>query len=291
MLLDPDDVAAGHVVRFRRAGAERVVRSRRPAHPAIVSVEDFTQVQLLRRSKGADGLTTARKTERAGRSTKRTYLFGGLIRCGVCTRKMEASPRAHGMYYRCPARTLAPGSSALAEHPPSVYLREDLIRDTVNAWIGELFSPEQVDETVTALVGAQERPSGEPSAAKKRMADAEARLRRFQAAIGAGIDPAALVEVINTAQAERAAARAELDNAPAPSAVTEADVYAMIDSLGDVSAVIKDGSTERLANVYATTDLQVCYEPETSTAEVSIRVNSARVRGRSCTLTTRIVLA
>jgi Recombinase len=28
MLLDPDDVAAGHVVRFRRASAEKVVRSR-----------------------------------------------------------------------------------------------------------------------------------------------------------------------------------------------------------------------------------------------------------------------
>ena len=122
------------------------------------------------------------------------------------------------------------------------------------------------------------------------MADAEARLRRFQAAIGAGIDPTALVEVINTAQAERAAARAELDNAPAPSAVTEAGVYAVIDSLGDVSAAIKDGSTEWLAAVYAATDLQVCYAPETSTAEVSIRVNSARVRGRSCTLTTRFAL-
>jgi hypothetical protein len=41
--LDPDDVGAGHVVRFRRASAERVVRSRQPAHPAVVSVEDFTQ--------------------------------------------------------------------------------------------------------------------------------------------------------------------------------------------------------------------------------------------------------
>ena len=50
-LLDPDDVAAGHVVRFRRADKETVVRSRQPAHPRIVSVELFTQVQLLRRTK------------------------------------------------------------------------------------------------------------------------------------------------------------------------------------------------------------------------------------------------
>lgn len=50
--------------------------------------------------------------------------------------------------------------------------------------------------------------------ARKRLADAEAKLRRYQDAIGAGIDPAALVEAINTAQAERAAARAELGVGP-----------------------------------------------------------------------------
>src|SRR5829696_7918840 len=42
-LLDPDDVAAGHVTRFRRAEPGKIVRSRRPAHPAIVSVETFTE--------------------------------------------------------------------------------------------------------------------------------------------------------------------------------------------------------------------------------------------------------
>jgi hypothetical protein len=61
-LLDPDDVAAGHVVRFRRAGADRVVRSREPAHPAIVSVETFTEAQLRRRSRGRAKLERTRTT-------------------------------------------------------------------------------------------------------------------------------------------------------------------------------------------------------------------------------------
>lgn len=47
-LLNPDDIAAGHVVRFRRSSTDRVVRSCQAAHPAIVSVETFTQAQLLR---------------------------------------------------------------------------------------------------------------------------------------------------------------------------------------------------------------------------------------------------
>src|SRR5439155_5037704 len=41
VLLDPDDVAAGYTVRFRRSQPDRVVRSRKPAHPEIISVEAF----------------------------------------------------------------------------------------------------------------------------------------------------------------------------------------------------------------------------------------------------------
>lgn len=54
-LLDPDDVPAGHLERFRRAAVDRVVRSRRPAHPAIISVAEFIEAQLLRR-RAAGGL-------------------------------------------------------------------------------------------------------------------------------------------------------------------------------------------------------------------------------------------
>jgi hypothetical protein len=156
-------------------------------------VEDFTQAQLLRRSKGSAGLRSARKTERTGRPVKRLYLFRGRIRCAVCTRKMEGSPRKHAMYYRCPARTLAPESPVVAEHPPAVYLRESTIRIAVNTWLADLFHPDNVDHTVAALLASQEgaeRKTSEGDAAKKRLADAEARIRKFQTAITAGVDPA-----------------------------------------------------------------------------------------------------
>jgi hypothetical protein len=35
-LLNPNEVSAGHVVRFRRAVPDRIVRSRRQAHPVAV---------------------------------------------------------------------------------------------------------------------------------------------------------------------------------------------------------------------------------------------------------------
>jgi hypothetical protein len=40
---------------------------------------------------------------------------------------------------------------------------------------------------------------------------------------------------------------------------------------------------DKLAELYADTALQVVYEPGASIAEVSIRVNTVRVRGRTCT--------
>jgi hypothetical protein len=145
------------------------------------------------------------------------------------------------------ARTLAPGSMALADHPKTVNLREDDVLEPLNSWIGHLFGRENVDQTVAALIASQRQtPAGskDRDAMKKRLADAEARLRRYQDAIAAGVDPAALVEAINQAQAQRAAAQAELEGAPPPTDLTDAEVYAMIDSLGDVGAALTDARPE-----------------------------------------------
>ncbi len=282
MLLDPDDVAAGNVVRFRRAKPDRVVRSRKPAHPEIVSVEDFTQTQLIRRAKAAGGLRTARKTERAGRKVKHAYLFRGLIRCAACGRKMEGSPRKHGMYYRCPARTLTPGSPALLTHPPTIYLKEEPLRDALNEWIGGLFDRQNIAQTVEQLVQAQPTPRmADDGPARKQLEDAETRLQRFQNAISAGVDPSAVIEGINRAQADRAAAQAELMAVGEPAGLGVAEVYAMIDSLGNVSAALADGQPGRLAQLYRDLrlDLRFDHEKEAVDVTASPRVNNACVRG------------
>lgn len=200
-LLNPDDVAAGHVVRFRRASADRVVRSRKPAHPAIVSVEDFTEVQLLRRSKAAGGLPARRKLERGPRLTSRPYVFRGRVRCGICERRMEGAPRKSGTYYRCDARKLVPGSVVLATHPKNVYLPEAVVLDALNGWLGQTFAREDRDATVAALLASQGGPVVDGrEAARKRLDAAEAKPRRLSAAIEAGVDPVPLVESINAAR-------------------------------------------------------------------------------------------
>jgi hypothetical protein len=209
---------------------------------------------------------------------------------------MEASPRAHAMYYRCPARTLAPNSPALAEHPAAVYLREDLLQREINKWVGGLFRPDNLDRTVQTLLASQEQQHGQEAAASatKRYEEAEARLRRFQDAIEAGVDPAALVESINQAQAERTAAKAELDAVPASNVIGEAELRSRINSIGNIPKALTSASREKLAKLYAELGLQVLYKHPAHEADVSIvpvgRVNTARVGGASCALSTRLRL-
>jgi hypothetical protein len=67
----------------------------------------------------------------------------------------------------------------------------------LNTWIGELFDRKNVDRTVAALVTSQGCSRRQPNARqgmKKRLGDAESRLRKLRAAIEAGVDPAALAE-------------------------------------------------------------------------------------------------
>jgi hypothetical protein len=110
-LLDPDDAAAGNVTRFRRSPTHRIVRSKSPAHPPIVSVETFTQAQLLRRQRAGGGNRTRAKLERNRASSGlRPYLLSGLVRCAGCGRRCRRS------WFVTPCTTdAAPGPS-----PPGV---------------------------------------------------------------------------------------------------------------------------------------------------------------------------
>jgi len=107
-----------------------------------------------------------------------------------------------------------------------------------------------------------------------------------------GVDPTAMVDAINQAQAERRAAQAEIDSAPVAAVLAVADVHAMIDSLGDVSAALDERQPASLERLYRALDLSVRYEPGERAAYVTARprVDSACVRGGTCALTTRLRL-
>jgi hypothetical protein len=67
----------------------------------------------------------------------------------------------------------------------------------------------------------------------------------------------------------------------------------MIDSLGDVAHALNRADPPRLQKLYETLRLEMTYNADTRTVNVTIqpaRRGSARVRGGTCTLTTRLAL-
>ena len=96
------------------------------------------------------------------------------------------------------------GKAVRGAHPKTVNLREDVVVPALHQWVGGLFDRQNLDATVRALVDSQgdDVESGTSAAAKQRLVDAETVLRRHQAAIAAGVDPTALIEAINEAQAK-----------------------------------------------------------------------------------------
>lgn len=173
----------------------------------------------------------------------------------------------------------------LAQHPAAVYVREAALCAPLNRWIATLFDAENYDRTVQALVESQGSSLADAhlDQACRRLADAEAKLRRHQAAIEAGVDPAAIVDAINQAQTERATARAELNARPAAQLLTRHDVEEMINSMEDVSEALTRADPQSLTTLYEALRLQMVYDPASRTVDVTVqprgRVNSARVRG------------
>jgi Recombinase len=285
-LLDPDDVAAGHIVRFRRSAQSKIVRSREPAHPALVSVEVFTRVQLEMRARRGSDMAARASQPRTRVGPKASYLFRGTIRCESCGRKMEGASRKHAMFYRCAARTLVPGSRAALGHPPTVYVREDHLSDGVNEWIAGLFSPANLDRTVALLTGAESDEDPADAAERtfrQRIAAADATMTQLQRALEAGWDPETLTSQYNAAVAEKKAALAGLDALEPAERLSTADINAMVEELGAMKTVLDQADRGDLADLYGALGLEVSYNYKTRVADVSIkpapRVVSVGVRG------------
>lgn len=98
-----------------------------------------------------------------------------------------------GAHYRC--KVLAEYAAAnVIDHPKSVYVREDRILPHLDRWLGQVFDPTNIDDTMAALEEAATSLSAADGAsidaARRAVADFDDRLRKHRAALEAGADPA-----------------------------------------------------------------------------------------------------
>ena len=263
ILLDVNDVAAGYETRMRWNEAGSWIWSDTIAHEPLISAGDFEAAQAVMAAAGH-----ARRSRREARQrVTHPYVLRGRLHCGYCGRRMQGQYSNREPYYRC----RYPREYALASHvrhPGNVYLREADLLPAIDNWLVTIFAPHQLEQTIREMQAAQEPATPVPAPPAQDIhaviADCDARLARYQAALDAGADPQAVAEWTRQVKAERAAALARDASQPGQPAfgrLTEDDIRALITGLGDLRAVVRGAEPAVKAAIYEQMRLKVTYLP------------------------------
>ena len=214
---------------------------------------------------------------RARRDAKHTYLLRGLLHCGICGRKLQASARPSRasdgrvrILYRCefgPSRSI-PDSLA---HPPTVYVREDAIVSRLDKWLANIVTPE-------ALAAAQTPPAhaaARDSATRAAIADCDLRIDRLLASVEHGMPPEWIATRVVNLRAERDRIQATLPDKRTSRPLSLGEIRAMADALGGLVRILKEASPQDRAAVYHELGIRLDYHPDTNC--VHAKADFARV--------------
>lgn len=105
------------------------------------------------------------------------------------------------------------------------------------------------------------------------VADCDAKLARYRAALEAGTDPALVTVWTGQVQAERATALSRLRPTPTTRAMSHDEVRALVDGLGSARAVLMRADPDDKAEVYRQVGLQLTYQPDERTMQANIQID------------------
>ncbi|GGM73753.1 putative recombinase [Longimycelium tulufanense] len=261
VLIDVTDVALGHETKLRWNTTEDWIWSERPAHEPLISRETFELTQELMRAQGK------RPHQRKPHRSRHGYQFKGLLLCGIdgCGRRMQGQRNHDESYYRC----RFPQQYALAqglEHPRNVYLRERELVDPLEHWLGRVFDPDYLEDTVrrlAAAAGDTTTTAAPVAAAQARIQRCEARLAQYRAALDAGADPVLVAEWIAEVEAERTAATAELKaHKQRTRQLTADDIRHLVHNSTKARRALRRAKPEDKNELYRQLGLRLVYQPE-----------------------------
>jgi site-specific DNA recombinase len=109
--------------------------------------------------------------------------------------------------------------------------------------------------------GARSRRNDRAATARQALADCDARLARYREALEGGVDADVVASWISEVQAERQRAEDELRWRRPTAALTEDDIRAMVESLGDLVGVLDAADPQKKAALYESLGLALTYEP------------------------------
>jgi DNA invertase Pin-like site-specific DNA recombinase len=263
VLLDIDDVAAGHVTKQRWNPEEAWQWSREPAHPALVSRDDWEAAQNV--------FTAGERRSQPQRHRKHDYMLKGMVTCNDCGRKLVANTVRGTLLYQCRMKTEYPG----LEHPKSLSVREDHLLPTIDNWLGQLFDPDHIDGTISSLakVETDQLDAAEELAARRVIKDCDKRIANFEIALGVTDDPdtiAGFARQIERARAERKNAELRLRRLTTGKGLSEDEIRQVVQSLADAVKLLAGASPEDRRRVYEAARLEVLYDHENRRAQLSV---------------------
>jgi len=269
-LLDPENPGEGDEKVQRWADPSTWTRSTTTAHEALVTDAQFGAAQARLTTKGPH-------SSRKERVSKYVYLFKSRITCGSCQRHLEGSQNNGLSHYRCRLVGVSNAANIPADHPRSVYLREDRMVRLLDQWMTTALSPEALDVTVTDLLNeaARSEDGQEILALRQDVADAQRLLNRYKAVLDAdpGDDLMEVIRWIKEAQGKRSAAEHRLNLLLRQPRLDEATLRAMIAEVPDMRALLALATDEERRVIYKSMDLRCTYQIHTRT--MLVEVNAA----------------
>ncbi len=274
---------ASRTRRGRRNDPDEWTWSTEPAHPAIVTIEEFRQVDAVAASKAR-----SKRTNAPARPDPKPahYLFHGMVRCDCGLRMRGCRRKQTFLYYQCQPSRLR-GRPLPAGHPSGVYVAEAALLDGVTGFLTTaVYGPERASywERVLAAADAPDRAAPARARAAElehEVADLQARLRRQvlaledeQTAAEARQPIAERIAELRSDIAERQTALAKLSDEtpppPDPAAVRE-----LLATLPLYDEDLRVLSPARLRELMESLRLTISYDHKEHTAQIQITLAAA----------------
>ena len=279
VLLDVEDIALGHENRRRWNHPSEWIWSKDEAHPPLISTDLYERAQQTVKARG-----TAGDAGKAPRRSRNPYLFRGLLRCGVCERRMAGSVNHGRIYYRCKASRDYVRQHGIA-HPPVLYLREDALTSPVDQFLTEELGGGRLAESLGKIAEASYRAAlaehqknDEAPKLRDEIADCDSKIARYRAALDAGGDPVLVAGWITETTAIKRAAQARLGLTEAPpERMSEDQIATIVDAFGGLLGLLKRADPQDRAEIYTRIGLEMIYRPGTETVIAEVRSKIDRV--------------
>ncbi len=293
VLLDPDAPALGHVTRQQWQERSEWVTATVQTFDALVGEDAWHGVQaLIAANTRANAATPRRRQTHAGvrRAASSRYPLAGLVICERCGKRLQGNVVRGHAFYRCTAS--ADYAVRLDGHPPSLSVREDRLLPHVDAWLCELFAPENIKATAAEVVQADAESNREDAAvvrARVTLAECDRKLAKHLDGLEAGIPAEVIASRIAAVQREKAVAEAVLATAPsAPDPLTIDQVMDTLSALRDLPDLLGRIEQADRAALYRALGLTVAYRRVGTVEQVKLSttfnaVELDRVGAPTCT--------